>query len=157
VILPARLADVELRLRQEPLQEICAELERAGAAQRLSGHDAAVFDELRITPEQQRLDLLAVADQAIDREIRLRILLFVPAPLGFAHHREHRHLALAVLIHADAKIDLVRILVGYECLGEPQNRVGRGQVHIGKGRLGHVLCILNGAPSGRGPTLLAQI
>ena len=41
VILPARVADPHLRTRREAAQEVGADLEPAGAAQRLDGHRAS--------------------------------------------------------------------------------------------------------------------
>src|SRR3954466_5632617 len=81
VVLPARLADVELGLGQKALEEVCANLESTGASQRLRRDDAALFHQRRVAPEEQGLDLLPIADQAVDREIGLGVFFFVPAAL----------------------------------------------------------------------------
>jgi hypothetical protein len=59
--------------------------------------------------------------------------------LGTAHALEDRHLAVVVVIDADAEIDLAGVGVGDESLGDTQNRVARRHFNAGEEGLAHLL------------------
>jgi hypothetical protein len=103
----------------------------------LGRHHAAVLQQRRIGAEEKILHLFAVRRHPVDRQVRLRVFLLVPAALDIAHHRQHRHLALPVLIHADTEIHLLRILVGDEGLGQAKDGIGGGECDVGERRSCH--------------------
>ena len=53
-------------------QEIGADLESAGAAERLHGHRAARGDDFAVRAEQQRLHRAVVGGDAVDRQVAAR-------------------------------------------------------------------------------------
>src|SRR4051794_1866248 len=69
MILPARLADPDLRGRIDPTQEIRSYLEAAGAAQCLNRDYAIVLARLAVRAEYQLLHGAIVFGQTIDRQI----------------------------------------------------------------------------------------
>jgi len=127
VILPARVADPEGRLREVPLQEIRADLQGARPARSLYRHRPPLGDQRRIGPEQELLDLCVIGGDADLGKVILGVLSGVPALLRIADDVEHRDFPAAVLVNSHAQIDLLRIGVGVERFGQAKDRVGRRQ------------------------------
>jgi hypothetical protein len=132
VVLPARLADPDLRLRAEQPQEICADLQAARAAERLHRNHALLHQRGGTRAEYQDLHRLVVGLQTVDRQVglgraRLHALLF-----GASHAFEQRHLAVVAVIHPHPEVDLVGVLVRYEQLRDAQDRILGRHRHRGE-------------------------
>ena len=86
--------------------------------------------------EQERLHRAVVGGDAVDRQVAARRALVGHRVLGALDAFEHRQLAVVVVVDADAEIDLVRIGVGDEGLGDAEDGVARGEFDGGQERCG---------------------
>ena len=141
VILPGRVADPHLGVRRKAAQEVGADLEGTGTAQRLHGDGAPGLHDFALGPEEQRLGGLVVGGETVDRQIAAGggaggDLAFSPL-----HALEQRDLAGVVGVHTHAEVHLVRIGVGDEGFGDPEDGVPRrefdGGEYGGLGRCDH--------------------
>jgi hypothetical protein len=132
MVVPGRVADPDLGLGCEPAQEIGAELESTGAAERLHRHRAPGCDAFSVGAEQQRLHRFVVGREAIDGQIRARRCLVGKIAFGAPHALEQRHLAGVVVVHTYTEIHLVGIGVGIERLGDAEDRVAGSKLDGGK-------------------------
>jgi hypothetical protein len=123
VVLPARVADQHLGAGVQAAQEVRAELEAAGAAECLHGGDAAGLDDGAVGPKYEGLDRSVVRGDAVDGKVAARLRCFHHLALGALHALQQGELARIVVVHADAQVDLVRVGVGVERLGQAQDRV----------------------------------
>ena len=137
VIFPGRIADIDLGGRIQPLKEVGADLQRAGAAQGLRRHHAACGEQFAGLAEQQILHRLVVSRRTFDRLVAARRQRFQPGFLGGLDGAQQRNLAVVVGVHADAKIDLGVAGIRIECFVETENGVTRRQFHTGEDRRGH--------------------
>jgi hypothetical protein len=127
VILPGRVRDQHLCARVELPQEVGPDLERTGAAERLDG--AHPLQQGGIGAERQLLDRSVVRPESVDGQVATRRRVLGDALLGLPDALQQRQLALGVLVDAHPQVDLVRIGVGDEGLGETQNGVAGGKRH----------------------------
>ena len=132
VVLPARLADPYVGARRKAAQEVGTELEASGTAQRLDRHNALFLQRRALGAKDQNLHRRVVGSQTVYGQISARRGSLDQLALGAAHAFENRHLAGVVIVDADAEVDLVRIGVGVECLGDAENRVAWRRRHLGK-------------------------
>ena len=107
--------------------KIGADLEPAGAAQGLHRDDV-----LRLAAEDQLLHRAVVGGDAVDRQVAARRDRLQPLAFGVPHALQHGNLAFVVVIDPDAEIDLARILVGDERLGDAEDGVARRHRHGGE-------------------------
>ena len=105
------------------LQEVGAQLQCASAAQGLHGQCALLLNNRAVGTKYQFLDGLVVRCQTVDRQIGTRRQFGGQFSLRFFHALQQRHLAVIVVIDADAEVGLARILVGIEGFGDAENRV----------------------------------
>jgi len=112
----------------EALEEVGADLERAGAAERLRGDDSAGGDQRRISAEQHRLDRRVVGRDAFDRQVAAWRGSVDTGLLGFADRTEQRHLAVLVGIDADAKVHLAGPWVSREGFVDAEDGIAGRQV-----------------------------
>jgi hypothetical protein len=87
---------------REAAQEVGADLEGAGAAERLHRQRAARRNDFRIAAEQQRPNFTIVGRNAVDRQIRARRREVGELAFGALHAVEERDLAVFVAVDADA-------------------------------------------------------
>jgi hypothetical protein len=127
VVLPARVTDQHRIEAADPLEEIGADLQRAGATKRLRRDQPARGDQRRVLAEQQFLHCGVVHGKAFDRQITAGEAGFHACPLGFAHGAQQWDAAVVVAIDAGTKTDLAGPRVGSKCLGQAQDRVPRRQ------------------------------
>jgi hypothetical protein len=127
MVLPARVAYVNLRRRCEFAQEVGADFQAARAPQRLHGDCAAERDDFAVVTKQQSLHRLVIGGEAVDRQVDARRCLVGNLPFGPLHAFEQRHLAFVIAVDADAEVHLARIRVGIECVGNAEDRVARGE------------------------------
>ncbi len=73
--------------------------------------------------EHQLLHGRGVRPRAVDRQVRHRLLPLQHELAGPLNRFEDRRLAGAVLIDADAQVDLLRIRIVAERLGETEDRI----------------------------------
>ena len=123
VVLPARLADQHLGVGAHALEQIGADLEAAGAADRLDGGDPAGLARRVLGAEHQRLGRGVVGGDAVDRQVAARLGGLDQHLLGGADAAQDRQLAVLVVVDADAEIDLGGVGIGGELLVETQDRV----------------------------------
>jgi hypothetical protein len=109
VVFPARVADVDFRIRRETLQEIGADLQRAGAAQGLHGDRTLLLNYRAVGPKYEFLHSLVVRSQAFDRQVGTRRRLFHQHRFRLAHAFQQRHLAVVIVVDAHAQVDLGRV------------------------------------------------
>ena len=128
MVFPARITDPHLRVRQQSPKEIGADLQRSGAAQCLHRDDPARAHRFIVGAEDQHLRRLVVRGDTVDRQVAARRRLAGHVPFHALHALEQRQLAGVVVVDADAEVDLARILVGNEGLGDAENRVARGHL-----------------------------
>jgi hypothetical protein len=134
VVFPAGVADHDLGVGRQLLEEVSADLQAAGAANALGGDHAAALDRLAVGAEHQALDGGVIGGHAVHGQ--------VAAWLGRIHHLlfggldafEQRQLAVVVEINADAQVDLVGVGVCGELFVQAQDRVARGHFDGGKQR-----------------------
>ena len=122
VVLPARLADQDRRCRIQALQQVGADLQAAGAADRLDGRDPPLAARRRVA-EDERLGRRVVGGDAVDRQVAARLRRFHHHLLGLADAAKQRQLAVLVVVDADAEVHLARVGVGDELLVQAQDRV----------------------------------
>src|SRR4029077_4136855 len=92
MILPARLADPDLRSQGDTAQKICADLQAACATQCLHSHHTVFLPCRTLGAEYQRLDRTIVLGQPIDRQITARRRAVYELPLGATHALEQGNL-----------------------------------------------------------------
>ena len=102
VVLPARIADPDLRRRGDALEEVRADLEAACAAERLDGDDPVFGARDAGCAKHQFLNCLVVDGEAIDRQVAAGCRGLGKLLLRGTHAVEHGQLAGIVAIHADA-------------------------------------------------------
>ncbi|MCY1517210.1 hypothetical protein D9M68_518800 [compost metagenome] len=139
VVFPARVADQHGGVGVELLEEVGADLQAAGAADGLDGGHAAGGDGLALGAEDQALDGVVVGHDAVDRQVAAGRWGLHHVLLGGLHALEQGQLAVVVVIHADAEIDLVGVGVGCKLLVEAEDRVARRHFDRGEHRHGKVL------------------
>ncbi len=117
-----------MRARREALQEVGADLQRAGAADGLHGDRTFLLNHGAVGTKYQLLHRLVVGSQAFDRQVGARRRLRDQHFFRFLYARQQRHFAIVVIIDAHAQVDFGRILVGIKCFGNAQDRVAWGHV-----------------------------
>jgi len=130
VVLPARVADPHFGVRAQPLEKVRADLEAAGAAERLHGDDAFVFQRRRVATEYQLLHGAVVDSEAVDRQVIARWRRLQPVGFGAPHTLEERHFAGVIGVDTDAKVDLAWIRIGEERFGDAEDGIGGRQRHL---------------------------
>ncbi len=137
VVFPARVADGDLGIRVQALEEVGADLQRAGAAKCLGGHNPAFGDQRRFLAEQQGLHGLVVGGDAFDRQVATRGGGGQASLFGFLHGAQQRDFPFVGEVHANTQIDLGGTGIGIEGFIQAQDRVawghldGRKQTHLG--------------------------
>ena len=97
----------------------------------------AVFRNRRAPRAKNQIPHCAVIGwQAVDGQVTARGRFLGQLELCLAHAIEQGHLAVFVVIDADPQVDLVRILVCVEGLGDSENGVLWGHLHGGERRSG---------------------
>ena len=134
MVLPARVADQHLCAGIHPLEEIGADLQRTGAADRLRRGDASGLDSLAVGSKYQCLDGLVVYRDAVDRQVAAGLRRFDHLLLGFGDALEQRQLAVVVVVHADSEVHLGRIRVGVELFVQTEDRIPWCQFNGGEER-----------------------
>ena len=132
VVFPARVADIDLGIRQQALQVVGADLQRAGAAQAFAGDGAAGGEQCGILAEEQALHRVVVGGDAFDGLVAARRLGFQAGLLGALDGGQQRDLAVVAEIDADAEVDLVRVGVGIEGFVEAQDGIAGGHFDGGE-------------------------
>ena len=128
VVFPARVADVNLGLRQQALQVIGTELQRTGTAQRLRADHTSFGEQGRILAEQQLLYRLVVGDRPLDGLIAARGHGFEPGFFGAFDRFQQRDFAVLVKIHADAKVNLAGTTIRSKAFVKTKDRIARGHL-----------------------------
>lgn len=83
VVFPAWVADGHDSVRQQLLEEVGADLQRAGTADGLGGDHATGGQQWRIVAEQQLLHGLVVGGDTVDRQVATGGMLSGADRLGF--------------------------------------------------------------------------
>ena len=138
MVFPARIADPDIGAGVDPPQQIGADLESAGAAERLHRDHAALLERGAVGAEQDFLDRAVVGLEPVDRAGSCGARGRGKLLLGAAHAFEHRHFAVVVGVDADAEVDFVGVGVGVEGFGDAQDRVVRRHFDGGEKGCAHV-------------------
>ena len=117
-------------------QEVGAYFQRAGSAHRLHGNSASGVQDFAVRAEDQLLDRAIVRRDPVDRQIDVRRAALGDRVLHAPHALEQRHLAVVVVVHADAEVDLVRIRIGVKRFADAEYRVARRHLDGGQERGG---------------------
>jgi len=125
VVLPARLADPDFRIRADALEEIGADLQAAGAANRLHRDGVLVF-----RAKDELLHGTVIGGEAVDRQVVARRRGLEALALRAPHAFEERHLAVVVGVDADAEVHLPGVFVGEERLRDAEDRIARRHRHL---------------------------
>src|SRR5260221_388272 len=136
VVFPARLADPDFGVRRDQPEEIGSDLQAAGAAEGLDRDDALFLKAAEALSEEQLLYRAVVGRQAIDRQVAARRRGPHALTLGATYALDERHLAVIVVIDADAEVHFLRIRIGNVGLGDAENRIARRHGHPSKQRGG---------------------
>ena len=123
VVFPTGIADQDLGLRVQLLQEVGAYAQAAGAAQGLDRGHAAALDRVGLGPEDQALDRGVIGRDAIDRQVAAGRVGGHHLLFRLLHALQQRQLAVVVVVHADAEVHFLRVRIGDELLGQAQDRV----------------------------------
>ena len=137
VVLPARVADPHVVGGAELAQEVRAQFQAAGTAQRLHGHGALLGDDRAVGAQQQALHGRVVGGKTVDRQVGLGRAHLQQLFLGGAHAGQQGHLAVVVVIHAHAQVHLVGVLVSHIGFSHAQDRVLGGEFDVGEYGGGH--------------------
>src|SRR5690606_18232020 len=125
VVLPAGVADQHSGLRQQLAQEVGADLQGTGAAQRLGGQDAAFCGQGGVRAQQQRLRAFVVAGDAFDRQVTPRRRGLDARDFRLAHRRQQRNTAIVVVVHTHAQVDFTGAGIGVVLFVQTQDGVAR--------------------------------
>ena len=128
VVFPARVADVNLGIRGEALQEVGADFQRAGAAQCLHGHGTFLLNYGAVGTKYQLLHRLVVSCQAFDWQVGTRGVLFDQDRFRLFHALQQRHFAIVVIIDTYAQVDFRWVSVCIKGFGDAEDRVARGHL-----------------------------
>ncbi|EAZ59275.1 conserved hypothetical protein [Pseudomonas aeruginosa 2192] len=140
VVFPARVADGHGGVGQQALEEVGAELERAGAADGLGRDHTAGGQQLGLVTEQQFLYALVVGGDPFDRQVAARRVGLDAGLLGSLHGTQQRNAPLLVVVHAHAQVDLARTGIGVEGFVQAKDGItrchfdGRKQTHFAAAR-----------------------
>src|SRR5690606_25386448 len=112
VVFPAWIADVNLGLGQQLLQEVSTDFQRTGTAQGLHGQGAAFGNDGGVGTQQQGLSTQIVGIDPFNRQVAARG--------GFAHHGflsllnslQNRDTPLIVVVNTDPQINFAAAFVG---------------------------------------------
>ena len=113
VVAPGGVAHVALGLRKPGVDKIGTHAQRAGAAERLDGGDAAFFHGGMVGTEQQVLAGATVGGQAFHGQVAARARALGKGAFNGFHALEHGQAAFAVVINAHAEVYFLaaRVLV----------------------------------------------
>ena len=114
-----------MRTGRKLAQEVGADLETAGAAQRLNGHGAPERYNLAVRAEQHGLHGFVVNGDTVDRQVSTRRRALGDFVLGALDAFEQRYLAVIVGVDAYAEIHFVLAAIGVECFGHAENGIAR--------------------------------
>ncbi|MNM84836.1 hypothetical protein D3C81_969380 [compost metagenome] len=128
VVVPGRIADPHLRGREVALEQIGADLQRAGAADGLDGGDATRLDRLVVGAKQQVLHRGAVVGGPFHRLIGARRRRGGALGFGLLHRGQQRNAALLVVIEADPQVHL--LLAGVFVEGFDERQYGVASIGI---------------------------
>ena len=134
MVLPARVADPDLRARRDLAQEIGADLQASRATDRLDGDDALLPDGGELFAEDQLPRRAVVGGETVDRQVIARRRGFQALAFRAPHAFQQRHLARIVVVDADAEVDLLRVRVGDVRLRDAEDRIARRHGNLGKER-----------------------
>ena len=132
VVFPARIADGDRGVRVQLLEEIGADLQRAGAAQCLSGDHAAFGQHGRFLAEQHFLHGLVIGGNAFHRQIAARQTGGHTLFFRCLHSLEQGQFAFRIEIHANAQVHLIGAVIGVIGFVQAKNGVARGEFDSGK-------------------------
>src|SRR4051812_9167836 len=99
MVFPTRIADPHFRAGSEFAQEIGADLQCTGAANRLHRDGTTRLDDVAVRAEQQQLDRLVVRWQTIDWQVTARGRFVSDLALDAFHAFEQRYLARVVAVN----------------------------------------------------------
>ena len=131
VVIPGRIADPDAGVREVTLEEIRADFQRAGAAQRLNRGDTARLQHRVIGAEQQRRNGVAIRVEAFHRQIERR-LLGLGLELFFCGGDclQLRNNALLIVVEADAEIHFIRARILFKGFHQRQNRIAGVGINV---------------------------
>ena len=107
VVVPGGIADPHLGGREVALEQIGANLQRAGAADGLDGGDTSRLDRFMVGTKQQVLHCGAVVGGAFHRLVGARGRGGGALRFGLLHRRQQRNTPLLVVIEANPQVHLL--------------------------------------------------
>src|SRR5690606_6728122 len=102
VVFPARVGDQHLGVGIELFQEICTDLQAAGAADGPYGGNAATGHGFGVGAEHQRLDGVVVGNNPVDGQIAAGCRGVHEGFFSRLHALQQGQFAVVVEVHADA-------------------------------------------------------
>ena len=139
VIAPGRIRYDGFLNAQELMRKRRAQLQCAGAAQRLDSGNRAGGNCRMILAENELLHGLTIGGEPRHRHVSTRLMTVRHSAFGLFDHLKERHLARFVQIHADAEIDLIGKLIGLIETDETENGIVRHGGESGNIVLKHLM------------------
>ena len=131
MVLPGRIADPDRGVGEVALEEICAHLQRAGAAQRLDDGDASGTQRRMMFAKQQGLDGAAIGRQSLHRQIEAGLLQLALQPVsGQTDRLQLRNDGLLVIVQPDAEVNFVCPGILLKGFHQGQDRIARVGVNV---------------------------
>lgn len=131
MIAPRRRRHIHLTMAlPESVEERTANAQRTRTADTLHGGRAAVTHCRRISAQCQLHRQLAELRVAADGRVLLVQFAVEDLLFGLEDGRQHQRLAVVVAVRPNAKVDLLRVGVALERLGDAENRVGRTHLDV---------------------------
>ncbi len=132
MVFPAGVADGDSGGRQQLLEQVRTDAQRAAAADGLRGRHAAGSHQRGVGAKQQLLGGLVVRGQAVDGQVTARFGVLRELLLDLVHGAQQRDAPVFVVIDAHAQVDLVGAAVGVVGLGQAQDGVAWNLFHVCK-------------------------
>jgi hypothetical protein len=129
MVLPTGVADQHLSLRIDSLEKIRADLQRAGAAERLRGDQPARRDQRGIGPEKQFLHRSVIGGEPFDRQVATRNPGLDARAFGLADGPQQRNPTVVVAVDPDAEVDFAGTRVRHIRFGQSEDRIAGGQLN----------------------------
>ena len=130
VVAPGWVAHIE-GARPELGKELTNDTEGTSTREGLNAGDTVITDKRAVEAEENTLGTLAEFSKTVNRKILLvESSVSDNSSLSSTDNREYIRLAIVITVSADTEVDLLRVLISLETLGEAEDGVNGGHRHV---------------------------